>query len=142
MTIASLGALTLRECLRKQSGASPAGLSRRFQKQLAKVNKAPWLLATGEDFRYQETDGGSATLMTKFMHRYMEHVLALSTRVVAVRKVLMEVFNILAPPAVLFQPRVLFRVLGQMLKTARQVQQPVARKKIPNQILHHVEARD
>lgn len=114
MTIASLGAVTLGECLRKQRG-SLTGLSHRFQKQLAKVNKAPWLLATGEDFRYQETDGGSATLMTKFMHRYMEHVLELSTRVVAVRKVLMEVFNILAPPAVLFQPRVLFRVLPLML---------------------------
>ncbi|HEX5965772.1 MAG TPA: hypothetical protein VFY51_07560, partial [Pyrinomonadaceae bacterium] len=39
----------------------------------------------------------------------------LSTRVVAVRTVLMEVFNILAPPAVLFQPRVAFRVLVLML---------------------------
>src|SRR5687768_11935465 len=77
MTIASLGAVTLRECLRKQGG-SLTGLSRRFQKQLAKVNKAPWLLATGEDFRYHETEGGSLTLMTKFMHRYMEQVLELS----------------------------------------------------------------
>lgn len=119
MTIASLGAVTLGECLRKQQRMYPdgsfTGLSRRFQRQLAKVNKAPWLLATGEDYRYQETDGGTATLMTKFMHRYMEHVLDLSTRVVAVRRVLMKVFNILAPPTTLFQPRVLFRVLVQML---------------------------
>jgi hypothetical protein len=92
-----------------------ARLSPRFQRQLAQVNKAPWLLATGEDYRYQETDGGTATLMTKFMHRYMEHVLDLSTRVVAVRKVLMRVFNILAPPTTLFQPRVLFRVMVQMV---------------------------
>lgn len=59
----------------------------------------------------------------------------------------MEVFNILAPPTVLFQPRVLFRVLALMLKPAGRRQQPVARKKpvtkqIANQILHHVEARD
>jgi hypothetical protein len=54
----------------------------------------------------------------------------------------MEVFNILAPPAVLFQPRVLFRVLGQMLKPASQRKRPVVRKQIGAQILHHVEARD
>jgi 2-polyprenyl-6-methoxyphenol hydroxylase-like FAD-dependent oxidoreductase len=119
MTIASLGAVTLDQCLRKQARLYPdgslTGLSRRFQKQLAKVTKAPWLLATGEDYRYREVDGGRPTLMTKFMHRYMEQVLELSTRVVAVRKVLMEVFNILAPPTALFRPRVLLRVLAQML---------------------------
>jgi 2-polyprenyl-6-methoxyphenol hydroxylase-like FAD-dependent oxidoreductase len=146
MTIASLGALTLRNCLRHQerlhADGSFTGLSRRFQKQLAIVNKAPWLLATGEDYRYRETDGGSPTLMTKFMHRYMEHVLELSTRVIAVRKVLMEVFNILAPPTTLFQTRVLFRVLTQMVKPARKRQQPLGRKQIGNRILHHVEARD
>ena len=147
MTIASLGALTLRDCLHKQASLHPdgsfAGLSRRFQKQLAKVNKAPWLLATGEDFRYPDTEGGRATLMTKFMHRYMEHVLELSTRVVAVRAVLMEVFNILAPPTALFQPRVAFRVLSQMvLKPARKRRQPVARKQIGNKVLHQVQARD
>ena len=146
MTIASLGAVTLRECLHEQErryrDGSLTGLSSRFMKQLAKVNKAPWLLATGEDYRYHETDGGSATLMTKFMHRYMEHVLDLSTRVVEVRKVLMEVFNILTPPTALFQPRVLFRVLAQMLKLAGQREQPVGRKQIGKQILHHVEARD
>lgn len=59
----------------------------------------------------------------------------------------MEVFNILAPPTVLFQPRVLFRVLALMLKPADRRQQPAARKKpvtkqIANRILHHVQARD
>jgi 2-polyprenyl-6-methoxyphenol hydroxylase-like FAD-dependent oxidoreductase len=119
MTIASLGALTLRKSLREQERLHPdgslKGLSRRFQKQLAKVNQAPWLMATGEDYRYGETDGAGPGVMTKFMHRYMEHVLELSTRSVAVRSVLMREFNILAPPTTLFQPRVLFRVLFQML---------------------------
>lgn len=114
MTSASLGVLTLQQCLdeqqRKHSG-SLHGLSRRFQNRLAKVIAAPWMMATGEDFRYRETVGGSAGGQTRFMHRYMDHVIQLSTESIAVRSVLMRAFNLLAPPATLFQPRVLFRVL-------------------------------
>lgn len=119
MTIASLGAATLQKSLIKQLELHPdgelTGLSRRFQKQLAKVNEAPWLLATGEDYRYRETEGGAPTAMTRFMHRYMDQVILLSTRSVTVRRVLMRAFNILAPPSALFHPRVLLRVLGHGL---------------------------
>jgi 2-polyprenyl-6-methoxyphenol hydroxylase-like FAD-dependent oxidoreductase len=111
MTTAALGAMTLRKCLREQN---MNGLSRRFQKRLAKVNAAPWLLAIGEDYRYRETVGGSPSLMTRFMHRYMDQVVRLATRSVVVRKVLLRAFNMLVPPTALFQPRVLFRVLLQM----------------------------
>ena len=146
MTIASLGALTLDKCLREQERLRPdgsfTGLSGRFQKQLAKVNKAPWLLATSEDYRYRETEGAGPNAMTKFMHRYMENVLLLATKSVGVRSVLLRVFNILAQPTTLFQPHVLFRVLFQMLKPARQNGEPVARNQLKKQMLYHVEARD
>jgi 2-polyprenyl-6-methoxyphenol hydroxylase-like FAD-dependent oxidoreductase len=146
MTIASLGALTLHECLREQERLHPdgsfTGLSLRFQKRLANVNKAPWLMATGEDYRYPNTDGAGPGVMTKFMHRYMEHVLRLATQNVAVRSVLLRAFNILVPPATLFQPRVLFRVLLQMLSPVREPPQPVDRKQISKPILYQVEARD
>jgi 2-polyprenyl-6-methoxyphenol hydroxylase-like FAD-dependent oxidoreductase len=146
MTIASLDALTLQKCLREQERLRPdgslIGLSRHFQKQLAEVNKTSWMLATSEDYRYRETDGAGPNVMTKFMHRYMENVLLLATKSVAVRKVLLRVFNILAPPTTLFQPRVLCRVLFQMLKPVRRPPQPVARKQLNQKVLHHVEARD
>ena len=115
MTIASLGAVTLHKSLIKQRRLHPdgnlTGLSHRFQKQLAKVNEAPWMLATGEDYRYRETDGGAPTAMNRFMHRYMDQVIQLSTHSVTVRRVLMRAFNILVPPTALFHPRVLLRVL-------------------------------
>ena len=123
MTTAALGALTLRKCLLEQNG-SLNGLSRRFQKRLAKVNETPWMLATSEDYRYGETVGGSPNLMTRFMHCYMDHVIELSTRSVAVRNVLLEAFNMLIPPAALFRPRVLFRVLLEVFKPARRVSRP------------------
>ena len=123
MTIASLGALTLQKNLIEQRRLHPdgnlIGLSRRFQKQLAKVNEAPWLMATGEDYRYRETEGGAPTAMTRFMHRYMDQVIQLSTHSVTVRRVLMRAFNILVPPTALFHPQVLFRVLLNVFKDVK-----------------------
>jgi 2-polyprenyl-6-methoxyphenol hydroxylase-like FAD-dependent oxidoreductase len=114
MTIAALGALTLRNILREGSGVR--GLSRRFQKRLGEVNKAPWLLATGEDYRYPGTEGHGAGVMTKLMHRYMNHVIELATESVAVRHVLLRAFSMLVPPTALFHPRISLRVLVHILK--------------------------
>jgi 2-polyprenyl-6-methoxyphenol hydroxylase-like FAD-dependent oxidoreductase len=120
MTIASLGALALRECLREQRKLQPdgslRGFSQRFQKRLANVNKAPWLMATGEDYRYHETEGGSPGLMTRFMHWYMDRVLQLTTRDVAVRSILLQVFSMLIPPSALFRRAILFRVVREVIK--------------------------
>ena len=111
MTIAALGVLTLRECL-EEHGAG-GSLSRVFQKRLAKVNKAPWLMATGEDYRYREVVGGSPGMSTRFMHWYMDRVLGLATRDVAVRSVLLRVFSMLLPPKALFSREVLARVIQE-----------------------------
>lgn len=113
MTVAALGALTLQQCLRERmkSGAGLRGLAPVFQRRLAKVNQAPWLMATGEDYRYRETEGGSPSSMTRFMHWYMDRVLQLATREVAVRRVLLDAFSMLVPPRALFRPQVLFRVI-------------------------------
>ena len=60
MTVAALGASALDACLREQRRLRPAGdldgLAKRFQKQLSRVVATPWLLATGEDFRYPTTE--------------------------------------------------------------------------------------
>jgi 2-polyprenyl-6-methoxyphenol hydroxylase-like FAD-dependent oxidoreductase len=120
MTIAALGVLALQDCLREQARryreGSWRGLSRRFQQRLAKVNKTPWLLATSEDYRYRETDGGVPSLMTRFMHRYMNYVLQLTTRDVAVRSALLHVFSMLTPPSTLFRGGVWLRVLREATK--------------------------
>lgn len=56
MTVAALGALTLEQCLQEQIRRRPdgsfSGMARRFQKQLAKVNTAPWQLAITVDYQY------------------------------------------------------------------------------------------
>lgn len=119
MTAAALGALALDESLREQRrrhlGGDLSGLARRFQKLLARANAAPWLLATGEDFRYQGVEGGAPGVLTRLMHRYMDAVVSLSTRDEAVRLVLLENVHMLKTPPSLFHPRVSLRVLARTL---------------------------
>ena len=108
------------------------------------MNEAPWLLATGEDYRYRETVGGSPSLMTRFMHRYMDHVVQLATQSVAVSNVLLRAFNMLVPPTALFQPRVLFRVLLQVFKPmpSNRRTSGASQAEQRNTILSHAEGRD
>lgn len=119
MTAAALGALALDETLGAQRRLHPGGelhgLARRFQKRLAKANAAPWLLATGEDFRYREVEGGTPSVVTRLLHRYMDAVVGLSTRDEAVRRVLLENIHMLRTPPSLFHPRVSLRVLAHTL---------------------------
>jgi flavin-dependent dehydrogenase len=119
MTTAALGALALDESLSEQRRQYPndelSGLARRFQKRLAKANAAPWLMATGEDFRYRGVVGGAPGVTTRLMHRYMDAVVRLATRDETVRRILLENVHMLKTPPSLFHPRVSLRVLRQSL---------------------------
>lgn len=143
MTIAALGVLTLRECLEEQKklhgDGSLSGLAQRFQKRLAQVNKAPWLMATGEDYRYREAVGGSPGVMTRFMHWYMDRVLRIATRDVEVRSLLLQVFSMLLPPSALFRRVVLWRVVREGIFASRaQSETPQSRSRIKYRIDSHV----
>lgn len=119
MTTAALGALTLERTLCAQRRRCPdgslAGMARRFQKALARVNAAPWMLATSEDIRYRETIGGTPTVSTRLMHHYMDQVIHLATEHPGVRRTLLEAFHMLKPPSALFRPGISLRVLRHVL---------------------------
>lgn len=122
MTIAAMGAMaldtTLREHKRTRPVANLDGLARSFQKRLAKVNAAPWMLTTSEDFRYRETVGGKPNIVTRFMHAYMDRVIMLATHDARVRRRLLETFHMLRQPGSLFSPFIILRVLKQRLGIA------------------------
>jgi len=119
MTTAALGAETLQACLREQRRRHPdgdlAGLARSFQKKLAGINKAPWMLATGEDFRVRGVEGGKPNAVNRFMHRYMDRVLELSAEDAGVRLALLEVFNLLKPPTAILAPAIAAKVLRRAI---------------------------
>ena len=121
MTIAAVGAMTLRDCLneRKDGELGRASFTVEFQRRLAKVNEAPWMMATSQDLRYRETMGASTSIKTRFMHWYMDSVLRLASFDVRTREVLLRVFAMLMEPSALFQPRILLSSLGQALGFVR-----------------------
>src|SRR5260370_6560086 len=61
MSVAALEAKVLDVCLRDQQRQGTrndlAGFPQQFQQAIVKAVKVPWMLATGEDFRYPETEG-------------------------------------------------------------------------------------
>lgn len=107
MSAAAVGAELLADCVRVR--AATDGLAADFQQRLAKANTRPWLLATGEDYRYAEAEGPPAGRLTRLMHGYLDRVFAVATRVPAVRKRLVEVIHLVRPPESLFHPAVLAR---------------------------------
>ena len=119
MTVAALGALTLKHCLEEQKSEgfnlNLQGLSRRFQKQLAQVNYTPWLMATGEDLCWPTTVGGEVTRVTKLIHSYMDLVKRSLCNDPTVLKVFAEVIHMIKPSSVLFSPNILLRVLLNLL---------------------------
>jgi hypothetical protein len=116
MTIAAMGVMTLAECLgAHKKGESKTSFTSEFQQKLAKVNEAPWLMATSQDLRYRETVGASASPKTRFMHSYMDSVMRLASFDVRTREVLLRVYAMLIKPTALFQPRIVLSTLGQVL---------------------------
>jgi 2-polyprenyl-6-methoxyphenol hydroxylase-like FAD-dependent oxidoreductase len=124
MTTAILGAQTLDKCLsehwQSRLKGNLTGLTRRFQKELVKVNTVPWLLTTSEDYRYSKTEGGKPNLITWLMHWYMDRVVLLTTEKANVRLVLLEIMQMLKPPTALFHPSIIAQVIKQVVLPKRE----------------------
>jgi 2-polyprenyl-6-methoxyphenol hydroxylase-like FAD-dependent oxidoreductase len=119
MSVAVLEAQTLDACLaeRMLSAGDPRlhELGVEFQRRLANVIRTPWLMATGEDFRWPHTVGGKPGLATRLLHRYMDEVLALALDDREIRQAFNAVSHLVRPPAMLFRPGLLVKVVQRML---------------------------
>jgi len=135
MTTAALGALTLDECLSKQlsnqSQGNLIGFPRYFQKQLSKAISVPWLMATGEDFRWPATEGGKPDMISKFMQLYMDQLLLLQADSPEIHQLFSEVMNLLKPPSAFFQPHILMQVLKRIINLHPQSDELIDRENIP-----------
>jgi hypothetical protein len=120
MTTAALAAADLGNCLSKRSG-NLDGVARRFQRRLARINRAPWMLATSEDLRYLGVEGARADRATRQMHKYMDYVLRSTTRSESVRKRFLQVQGMLKGPGVIFCPSVILQVAKQAFSAGSNV---------------------
>ncbi len=122
MSVAALGAQELDACLREQRARLGApgldGLSRRFQRRLARVTEMPWQFATGEDFRWPETTGGRPGAIQRFMNAYSDQVMQLVEDDAEAARTLMRVLHFIEPPRALFRPSIAGHVLARAARPA------------------------
>ncbi len=105
MTVSAIAATILRDWM---SDLKPA----RFQKKLAKSNSLSWMLATGQDLRFETTQGGSKPIKSGgFFTSYTERLLKLTNSDPKMNALLMEVAHLLKSPLALYHPQVAWKVL-------------------------------
>jgi hypothetical protein len=116
MTCAALGAMTLARCLSRRHGQR-AGLAARFQRQLARMLKAPWLMATSADTAAvrSEADRG---LISRLAHAYIDQLYLMTRKNSHIALARYRVMHLVAPPSSLLLPSVALPVIGSWLQGA------------------------
>jgi 2-polyprenyl-6-methoxyphenol hydroxylase-like FAD-dependent oxidoreductase len=114
MTTACLDALVLRDTLSEQSAQKGSGnmdgFTKRYHNAAAKANVLPWLMSTGEDFRYPEVEGtrppfyGALKWYTGLVHRAAQSDPVVYTR-------FLKAMHMLGGLEELTNPSVVWRVL-------------------------------
>lgn len=109
ISIAAFGAVVLRDAVRER-GVGP-GTARHVQAGIAAAAKDAWMMSSAEDVRFPTTTGGPSGAALRLQHRYLDRVIARSSRDEAVCARFTEVMTLVTPPTVLFHPSVAWPVL-------------------------------
>ncbi len=119
MTIAAMSAVELGNSLAGLNGTGiPDDFGLRFHKRLARLYKVPWQLATGEDFRWEQTEGERPGLGVRIGHWYTDQVAKAAGESLTAAQAFIEVVHLLKPPSELMKPGVLVPALRQGLFSA------------------------
>ena len=108
MTAAALSAMALRGCL--EGGLTP-NLSRRFQRRQRRAVAPCWTATTNSDAQWAAGGLGDLGPARRVLYRVSEEVMKLAVEREDVALTLLEVKNLLKPPAVLFRPGILLPAL-------------------------------
>jgi 2-polyprenyl-6-methoxyphenol hydroxylase-like FAD-dependent oxidoreductase len=108
MSVAATEAKALDESL----ATGVAGLAKRFYARARKIIDIPWLIATGEDFRFPQVEGKRPPGLW-LVNRYLERVHGAASDDAAVCRKFFDVLNLLAAPGSLMSPGVAWRVLAR-----------------------------
>jgi 2-polyprenyl-6-methoxyphenol hydroxylase-like FAD-dependent oxidoreductase len=114
MTVAALEALELRRLV----AAGTENLSRRFFRRAATVIDNPWSIAVGADLRFPQT-GVRRGLRARLIDAYLARFHRVAAVDPALGEAFLRVINMLATPASLFTPRLLWRVLRPVPATVQ-----------------------
>jgi 2-polyprenyl-6-methoxyphenol hydroxylase-like FAD-dependent oxidoreductase len=120
ITVAALGTLTLSQCLAQAHG-NLTGLTRRFQRQLARVNQNAWRVATTGDYRILPPKEQPKAWHIRLLNSYFEGISASLPFSVFTSKTFIAVTNLVKPPVALLHPVIVWTVL------TRKGRQPVGK---------------
>ena len=109
MTAAAMEADALDATLRA-AGGRRRGLAARYYRRVSRVVDGPWGLSAGADFAFPGTAGPKAP-GTDAINWYVGHLRRATAYDATVTQAFVEVGNLLRPPAALFAPSILLRVL-------------------------------
>ena len=121
MSVAAREAKFLDTCLRapqRSTRTHPASFARRFQKAIVTEIKTPWMVATGQDLRYPETQGRRSP-STRLFNWYLLRVIGLTASHPLVAAAFFQVWHLLKPLRSLFEPRIVWAVLSRELLSRR-----------------------
>jgi 2-polyprenyl-6-methoxyphenol hydroxylase-like FAD-dependent oxidoreductase len=107
MTVAACEALALRDAL---AGALDARLHRRYFRAAARIIDTPWQLAVGGDLALDVVPG-PRPLPVRVVNAYIARLYRVAPHDAAVSAAFLKVVHMLKPPASLFAPAILWRVL-------------------------------
>ncbi|MCY1077488.1 FAD-dependent oxidoreductase [Archangium lansingense] len=131
MTVGAMQAEALGECLRQGLG----GVSQRYRQRVGKLLQVPWSMATSGDLRFPEVEGKRPPAFG-LTNWYGDRLQRLTLHDEQARQTFFRVVHMLESPAVLFSPRMVFKVLTARLDTAPQhpAPEPLAARKPQSQV--------
>ena len=115
MSSAAMQAQVLKEVLGREG---TEGMWQSYFRKIAEVVDQPWNVSVGEDFRYSETEGEKPMAMD-LINGYVAMIHKATQKDPVVHKQFLKVMNLIASPASLLHPRIIWRVLSHRLKTKR-----------------------
>ncbi|MEV7597062.1 FAD-dependent monooxygenase [Kitasatospora sp. NPDC089797] len=110
VTVAMFCAQALRRTATRHGDIGHA-TAREARRGVAAASKVAWMMSGAEDVRFPATTGGPSGAMTRLQQRYLDKVLAGTTRDPVVTAAFHEVLSLVEPPSRLFHPTVLAAVL-------------------------------
>jgi 2-polyprenyl-6-methoxyphenol hydroxylase-like FAD-dependent oxidoreductase len=110
MSVSALEAQALHRCLSKNA-PNTSGLWRRFFQATAAIVKNPWMLGTGADFLYPQTEG-TRPFGTNFLNWYTARMYRACGSDPLIATLFYQVMHMLKGPAAIFDPRVFLRIIA------------------------------
>jgi 2-polyprenyl-6-methoxyphenol hydroxylase-like FAD-dependent oxidoreductase len=117
MSVAAMQAQLLGRIVKSSAGLD--GVAQAFHRKLPALISPAWMVATGEDARWPSTTGMRVGLVTRFSHWYLGHLMALTPGSPRMVRAFLKVVHMVAGPASLFLPQILFPVLARALNPFR-----------------------